>query len=88
MKIEVELRTISRNGQVAIPKRFLEALGVAPLSKVQIIREKQGIVIRPSAMTRMSDRAFQEFLEAIRNRNRHTTSRQISKAIREVRRRA
>ena len=88
MKLQVQLRTISRNGQVAIPKRFLEALGVAPLSKVQVVQEREAIVIRKSPMTRMSDEAFQEFLGQIRRRNTRITQHQVAESIRQVRRKA
>lgn len=41
------IRTVSRNGQIAIPKRFLEALGLTPPVKVQIIQERSTVSIRP-----------------------------------------
>ena len=88
MKLQVEWRTISRNGQVAIPKRFLEALGVPPLAKVQVIQEKEAIVIRKSPMTRMSDKEFMVFLKRIGSRNAHITQKQVAAEIRKVRRQA
>ena len=88
MKLQVELRTVSRNGQVALPKRFLEALGVLPLAKVQVIQEKEAIVIRKSSMTRMSDKEFMVFLKRIWSRNAHITQKQVAAEIRKVRRQA
>lgn len=86
MKLETELRTVSRNGQVALPKRFLAALGVPPLAKVRVIKEKDAIVIRKSPMTRMSDEEFLALLEKIRKQNRHVTQKQVAESIRQVRR--
>ncbi len=86
MKLQAELRTVSRNGQVALPKRFLEALGVPPLAKVRVIKEKDAIVIRKSSMTRMSDEEFLDLLEKIRKQNKHVTQRQVAESIRQVRR--
>ena len=88
MKLQIQLRTVSRNGQIAIPRRFLEALGVAPLAKVQVVQERKAIVIRPSPMTRMSDKAFQAFLSGVRSRNHRVTSKQVDETIRRVRRTA
>lgn len=85
MKLNVELRTVSKNGQVAIPRRFLEALGVPPLAKVRVIREKDAIVIRKSPMTRMSDEEFERFLNRIRQRNKRVTAAQVAESIRQVR---
>ena len=86
MKLQTELRTLSRNGQVALPKRFLEALGVSPLAKVRVIKEKDAIVIRKSTMTRMSDEEFLALLEKIRKQNKHVTQKQVAESIRQVRR--
>ena len=86
MKLEVQLRTVSRNGQIAIPKRFLEALGLGPLTKVQVIQKEESIVIRKGPMTRMSDEAFLELLNRIRKRNSRLSRRQVAEAIRQVRR--
>lgn len=88
MKLQTELRTVSRNGQVALPKRFLEALGVSPLAKVRVIKEKDSIVIRKSTMTRMSDEDFERMLNEIRRRNKGVTARQVAESIRQVRRSA
>ena len=86
MKLQTELRTVSRNGQVALPKRFLEALGVPPLAKVRVIKQKDAIVIRKSPMTRMSDEEFLALLDKIRKQNRHVTQKQVAESIRQVRR--
>ena len=86
MRINIKIRTVSRNGQVAIPKRFLEALGVTRPGKVQVIQERQRIVIRPSPMARMSDEAFLEFLSQVRRRNTHVNQEQVAESIRQVRR--
>ncbi len=86
MKSNIQVRTISRNGQVAIPKRFLEALGLTPPAKVQLIQERDTVVIRRGSMTRMSDEALQELLARVRRRNAGVTSRQVTEAIRQVRR--
>lgn len=88
MKLQTALRTVSRNGQVAIPKRFLEALGVAPHAKVQVVQEQRAIVIRPGPMNRMSDGEFLEFLNRIRGRNVRVTQQQVARAIQKVRRQA
>lgn len=85
MKLQTELRTVSRNGQVALPKRFLEALGVSPLAKVRVIKEKDSIVIRKSTMTKMSDEDFERMLNEIRRRNKGVTARQVAESIRQVR---
>lgn len=86
MKLQVQIRTVSRNGQVVIPKRFLEALGLAPPVKVQVIQTKDAVVIRRGSMSRMSDEAFQALLTRIRQRNAHVTQRQVANAIQQVRR--
>lgn len=86
MKRQVQVRTVSRNGQVAIPKRFLEALGLAPPVKVQVIQTNDAVVIRRGPMSRMSDEAFHALLARIRQRNARVTQRQVAEAIRQVRR--
>lgn len=86
--MQTQMRTVSRNGQVAIPKRFLEALGVTPPAKVRVIQERESIVIRKGPVSRMSDEAFLEFLDRIRHRNADVTQQQVTKAIRQVRRSA
>ena len=80
------IRTVSRNGQIAIPKRFLEALGLTPPVKVQVCQERDAVVIRRGATTRLSDEAFLEFLARVRRRNAKVTPRQVEETIRYVRR--
>ncbi len=82
------IRTVSRNGQIAIPKRFLAALGLMPPVKVQVIQARDAVVIRRGVTTRLSDEAFLEFLARIRRRNAKVTPRQIEETIRHVRRAA
>lgn len=83
--MKAEIRTISRNGQVAIPRRFLEALGVRPPVKVRLIQERDAVIIRKSPTTRMSDEEFSRFLDAIRRRNARVTHRQVAESIRQAR---
>lgn len=85
MKMNVKIRTVSKNGQVAIPKRFLEALGLTPPTKVRIFQERDSVVIRKSSTTKMSDEAFQALLDRVRHRNAKVTRRQVEETIREVR---
>lgn len=82
------IRTVSRNGQIAIPKRFLEALGLTPPVKVQVSQERDAVVIRRGVTTRLSDEAFLEFLARIRRRNARVTPKQVETTIRHVRRAA
>lgn len=84
--MKVELRTVSRNGQVAIPRKFLERLGVTPPAKVRLIQERDAVVIRRSAATRMSDEEFSAFLDRIRGRNARLTQKQVTESIRQARR--
>lgn len=88
MRLDIQVRTVSRNGQVAIPKRFLEALGLTPPAKVEVIQERDTVVIRRGRTTRMSDEAFLVFLERIRRRNGRVTQAQVAETIRHVRRTA
>ncbi len=83
--MQAQTRTVSKNGQVAIPKKFLEAMGVTPPAKVQVVQEREAIVIRRSPMTQMSDEAFQTFLNRIRHRNVRVTQGQVQQVIRQVR---
>jgi len=83
--MKAEIRTVSQNGQVAIPKRFLEALGVTPPAKVRLIQERDAVVIRKSPMVRMSDEGFSAFLDRIRRRNTHVTQKQVTESIRQAR---
>lgn len=83
--MKTEIRTLSQNGQVAIPKRFLEALGVTPPAKVRLIQEKDTVVIRRSSMTRMSDEEFSAFLNKVRTRNARVTEKQVAESIRQAR---
>lgn len=85
MKLNVQVRTVSRNGQVAIPKRFLEALGLTPPAKVEVIQERDAVVIRRGRTTRMSDDAFLVFLDRIRRRNTRVTQAQVAETIRHAR---
>jgi len=83
--MKTQTRTVSQNGQVAIPRRFLEALGIIPPEKVRVVQEQDAIVIRKSPTTRLSDEAFQALLERIRRRNARVTTRQVEESIRQVR---
>ena len=82
----VMIRTLSKNGQIAIPKRFLRALGLMPPTKVQIAQERGAIIIQRSPMAKMSDEAFLKLLDRVRRRNAKVTHRQVAEVIRQVRR--
>ena len=83
--MQMEIRTVSQNGQVALPRRFLEALGLTPPVKVRVIQEADQVVIRRSPATRMSDEDFSAFLEGIRKRNSRITRKQVAASIRQAR---
>jgi bifunctional DNA-binding transcriptional regulator/antitoxin component of YhaV-PrlF toxin-antitoxin module len=84
--MKTEIRTVSQNGQVAIPKYFLKALGLTPPVKVRLTQEREAVVIRKSPMTRMSDEAFSAFLDRLRLRTTRVTPRQVAASIRHARR--
>ena len=79
------VRTLSQNGQIAIPRRFLEALGLTLPTKVQVIQEGNEVIIRKGHLSRMSDEAFTIFLDRIRHRNRHVSQNQVAESIHQVR---
>lgn len=83
--MQIEIRTVSQNGQVALPRRFLEALGLTPPVKVRVIQERDQVVIRRSPASRMSDEDFSAFLEVVQKRNSRITQRQVAKSIRQAR---
>lgn len=84
--MKVEIRTVSQNGQVAIPREFLNALGVTPPAKVRLVQEGHAVIIKKSPLTRMSDEEFSTFLDRVRRRNAGVTQRQTAESIRQVRR--
>ncbi len=84
--MKIQVRTVSRNGQLAIPKRFLEALGLTPPVKVQVIQDRDTVVIRRGPLAPMSDAALLELLKRVRRRNVHVTQRQVTETIRDARR--
>ena len=86
--MDIQVRTVSRNGQVAIPRRFLAVLGAIPPVKVQVICTRDAVIIRSGPMTRLSNEAFQAFLTRVRRRNARVTHQQAEEVIRGVRRTA
>lgn len=80
-----EQRTVSRNGQVAIPRRFLEALGIHPPAKVELLQEKGAVIIRRSSFTRLPDEEFLRLLKKIRHRNTQVSHEQVEASIRQAR---
>ena len=77
----VMIRTLSKNGQIAIPKRILKSLGLVPPVKVRVSQTHGAVVIQPSPAQTLSDKEFLALLDRIRRRNRHITPRQLAEAL-------
>ena len=83
----VMIRTLSKNGQIAIPKRILKSLGLVPPVKVRVSRKRDAVMIQPAPTQTLSEKPIATFEDLRRHFAKvGITTRDVRAAVRWARR--